>query len=417
MPGVPYTFANATTSIPLSHLDANFNTTATLGNASIGLGNVTTTVGNLTLQNVTITSGSINASVVQSGYAANAVIYSTASGNLTGNATIFSVNNGNVGIGTSSASYPLDIIGASVSPVLRLRSTFSGGSAQISLDAASGAGANQITYLRNGTNTWAAGGGNIGTGGLNDYTFYNYTLSANALTILNSNNYVGIGTVNPSYRLDLGSTGNAQFFGATNGIDANFGLTFSSNTITLNNGGGAGVMAFSTASSERMRIDSSGNVLINTTSATSYFSNYNKSGLLSGQTGASQVNGAYSFLNYSGTTNNATVDALRFLQPSGQQMSDGYLSGIVSIYVSGASGANSYTVNYALTSGGNGTASANLALIGTASTRGTNPVSSVQVAADGGGGAIKITITYINNSGVVTGGYAIASFTGIVSPT
>jgi hypothetical protein len=54
MPGVPYTFATATTSIPLSQLDANFNTTATLGNAAVGLGNTTTTVGNLTLTNATI---------------------------------------------------------------------------------------------------------------------------------------------------------------------------------------------------------------------------------------------------------------------------------------------------------------------------------------------------------------------------
>ena len=49
MPGVPYIFGNATAAIPLSQLDANFNTTATLGNTAIGLGNTTTAVGNLTL--------------------------------------------------------------------------------------------------------------------------------------------------------------------------------------------------------------------------------------------------------------------------------------------------------------------------------------------------------------------------------
>ena len=64
---VPYVFGNATSSIPLSQLDANFNTVATLGNASIGLGNTTvglgntvTTVGNLTLTNVTLSSGTSN---------------------------------------------------------------------------------------------------------------------------------------------------------------------------------------------------------------------------------------------------------------------------------------------------------------------------------------------------------------------
>ena len=57
MPGVPNIFGNAATAIPLTQLDANFNTTATLGNAAIGLGNTTTSVGNLTLTNVTIVSG------------------------------------------------------------------------------------------------------------------------------------------------------------------------------------------------------------------------------------------------------------------------------------------------------------------------------------------------------------------------
>jgi hypothetical protein len=65
--GVPNTFGNATTAIPLTQLDANFNTTATLGNAAIGLGNTTTTVGNLTLQNVTITSGSIPNTTITGG--------------------------------------------------------------------------------------------------------------------------------------------------------------------------------------------------------------------------------------------------------------------------------------------------------------------------------------------------------------
>jgi hypothetical protein len=52
--GVPNTFGNATTAIPLTQLDQNFNTPATLGNASVGLGNTTSSVGNLTLANVTV---------------------------------------------------------------------------------------------------------------------------------------------------------------------------------------------------------------------------------------------------------------------------------------------------------------------------------------------------------------------------
>ena len=58
---VTYTFATATSSIPLSQLDSNFATTITLGNTAIQLGNTVTTLNNMTLANVTITSGTINA--------------------------------------------------------------------------------------------------------------------------------------------------------------------------------------------------------------------------------------------------------------------------------------------------------------------------------------------------------------------
>lgn len=54
---VPNTFANATTTIPLSDLDNNFATPITIGNTAVQLGNTVTTLNNMTLANVTITSG------------------------------------------------------------------------------------------------------------------------------------------------------------------------------------------------------------------------------------------------------------------------------------------------------------------------------------------------------------------------
>jgi len=53
---VPNTFANATTSIPLSQLDNNFATAITIGNTAVQLGNTITTINNATLPNVSITS-------------------------------------------------------------------------------------------------------------------------------------------------------------------------------------------------------------------------------------------------------------------------------------------------------------------------------------------------------------------------
>lgn len=64
---VPNSFANVTTSIPLSQLDANFNTPITLGNTAIQLGNTVTTLNNMTLANVTISSVSTPITVAQGG--------------------------------------------------------------------------------------------------------------------------------------------------------------------------------------------------------------------------------------------------------------------------------------------------------------------------------------------------------------
>ena len=62
---VPNTFANATSTIPLSQLDNNFATAITLGNTAIQLGNTVTTLNNMTMANISVTSGNVtNVTVV-----------------------------------------------------------------------------------------------------------------------------------------------------------------------------------------------------------------------------------------------------------------------------------------------------------------------------------------------------------------
>jgi hypothetical protein len=56
---VPYTFATATNSIPLSELDSNFATGITLGGTTVYLGNTTTSISGLTLTSATLSSGSL----------------------------------------------------------------------------------------------------------------------------------------------------------------------------------------------------------------------------------------------------------------------------------------------------------------------------------------------------------------------
>jgi hypothetical protein len=64
---VPNTFANATTSIPLSQLDNNFATPITIGNTAVQLGNTVTALNNMTFANVSITSGTANAVTIGNG--------------------------------------------------------------------------------------------------------------------------------------------------------------------------------------------------------------------------------------------------------------------------------------------------------------------------------------------------------------
>lgn len=153
---------------------------------------------------------------------------------------------GNVGIGTTSPTEILHVEDSS--------------SIQLKLNQAT---ASTSVRMGSGTSYFQLA---VGTGG-----------ATNALNILHSNAYVGIGTTSPSTKLEVSSAGAN---GINISVDSNnssvSGRLFLSNgtsgqsTVLMNNGGN---LAFhtqgtpnSTSGSERMRIDSSGNVGIGTTS-------------------------------------------------------------------------------------------------------------------------------------------------------
>ena len=114
---VPYTFATATTSIPLSQLDSNFATAITLGNTAVYLGNTTTALGNLTLNLPTITN------YVETLYSA------------TGNTTV-SLSNGTIQkittSGATTVTLPSSVSGKSFTLIIAYAAadtlTFAGGS-------------------------------------------------------------------------------------------------------------------------------------------------------------------------------------------------------------------------------------------------------------------------------------------------
>jgi hypothetical protein len=190
-------------------------------------------------------------------------------------------------------------------------------------------------------------------------------------------------------------------------------ITLFQNQIIFSNAA-SGTAGDPVSDTERMRIDSSGNVLIGTTSsAFGNFTNRNKSAVLTSDS-ASNVS-LYSFTNSVAASNNATVDALRFLRADGSLAGSSAIAGIVYVRVRGASGGNQYLASYTLYTTGNGTSDSSFTLINSAQTRGTSPVSSVQIANDGVSGAVKVTITYINNAGVVDNGEATVSFVGVTT--
>ena len=100
---VTYTFATATTSIPLSQLDTIFATAITLGNTGIQLGNTVTTLNNMTFPNVTITSGTANAVTIGNGTYTNYTESVVAIGTVTTTNTL-SLSNGTVQTVTLTAA-------------------------------------------------------------------------------------------------------------------------------------------------------------------------------------------------------------------------------------------------------------------------------------------------------------------------
>ena len=165
-------------------------------------------------------------------------------------------SSGRVGIGTSSPSVPLEVNVSGAGDVFKLTRD-AGANGELNIDF-NGANANF----------------NCEYGG---FTFETAS-AANAMTIT-STGLVGIGTSSPIYDLQVGTygsdgdstlalaststgTGSIRFGDGTSGGEANAGKIVYDHS---NNG-----MQFHTAASERMRIDSSGNVGIGTSPATDY---------------------------------------------------------------------------------------------------------------------------------------------------
>ena len=204
MSGVPYIFGNATTSIPLSQLDVNFATNATIGTTSVGLGNTTTTLVGLT----NVSTAVVNTSNVS----ANTSLLLQTNGTTT---AVTIDTNQNVGIGTSSPSALLDVWGSG-------KSILVGGTASSNIPAQLStalylSGAYDVSNKRS-YRMYVDGNGALNFDTTGSYAYANLPSSgtyANKMTLDTSGNLlIGYTSSNGSYKLQV----NSQIFATSSTI-------------------------------------------------------------------------------------------------------------------------------------------------------------------------------------------------------
>jgi hypothetical protein len=203
---------------------------------------------------------------------------------------------GNLVVGTTSALARLHVTTGEALVALIATSRASGGFARYDLGASGGTigytgsagqlitsgGVNDLAIRADNNLVFSAGGATersrissdgtfrvkgAGTAGSTDAFQVAGTAPASSL-ILSSAGNLGIGAASPSSKLDVSVASSGTFQNAissSNSVDSDFVVRIKTGISDINNS--AGVLTFSTSSTERARIDSSGNLLVGNATA------------------------------------------------------------------------------------------------------------------------------------------------------
>jgi hypothetical protein len=297
--GTPAAFVGTNITGTASGLTAgNVTTNANLTGAVTSSGNATSLGSFTSLQLATaLTNETGTGSAVFSDNAS--LLNPTYTGTLTGSTGVLNIGSGqvykdasgNVGIGTSSPGAKLDINTTASGNILNVQGA-SGPSAEINISLTSGT-SNAEAILNFGSNlaTSARYAGRIAYSTNNNYMVF-WTNTAERMRIDSSGN-VGIGTSSPTQKLTawvagtlpsvipncqmligdtstFANTGLALVTAVGNQSRVSFGSTASPLLGSINYDNTSNYMYFTTNSTEAMRIDSSGNVGIGTSSPATY---------------------------------------------------------------------------------------------------------------------------------------------------
>jgi len=227
MSGVPNVFGSATSSIPLSQLDVNFNTPLYIGNTSVGLGNTVTSFGNVTLTNVTVssTNGDANIHGVTVGLGNSSVSTNTVVGTNALQANTSGVTNTAIGNSALQANTTAS------------NNTAVGYQAGYSVTTTGATGYNTFIGQQAGyactsdINTFiGAGAGGQIIGGRSNTILGRYSGNQGNLNITASNNYIVLSDGDGNPRASCNSNGTWNFGGSGNYVLANT----NNNTLNIN---------------------------------------------------------------------------------------------------------------------------------------------------------------------------------------